>query len=601
MLQLRGGGGRPRASLSSYRAASSTAPSESTDATEILPRTEVLERWNMARFQLARATQNYITACAAIEADCGRPSTSFLDECALEETFVSINAELSSLAMDEQRLWRARATLKGLRNRSSVLTPVNLLPPEILTQIFIIAVEADRANRAALAQKFQGEDEKNPLPRPSALRRADLATVISSVNIYWRRLATRTRELWSHIDLGESGARTDAPFARAKLWLERARGAPLYVTINTTGNAAKIIDAWGILPLLRSHETTFRSLDLALNTVDEVHAALARWLSEGAPRSLRSLAISVPYPPKHGDSPHALPPGLLHREQRDAFFEPLRSLDLDGTHLSWGGPAFRGLVDLRLSRLTDKICPSVEQMVTIISGSPALRTLWLRRMTIRVGTRLNFAPVKMNNLEILGLEHIESQGLCLLLPILAPEPQLYVKISAYTRDPGQVGEALTDFFARSKVESLHLNTFVNPAQLPRMLVRLQHLRTFTWHGLNIGDEFFEAMAHNSTTADGRSTIGAEGNNESGGDGDASPAHLCPNLRALNLESCSLAAAALRKLVTNRLVPKLTIAGCHLLEDGTGEEAQQLMSSLEKCLNDSVPDLLLNENSLVIQD
>jgi hypothetical protein len=540
---------------------------------------------------LARATQNYIAACGAIEADCARASVSFLDECALEDTYVNINAELGSLAVDEQRLWKARTALKGLRNKSSVLSPVNLLPPEILSGIFIIAVDADRASRAAMV-KPQEDGEKPAAPtRSNTPRRADLATIISSVNIHWRRLAVRTRVLWAHIDLGEGGARTDPPLSRPKLWLERARGAPLYVSVNTTGPAASIIDAWGILPLLRSHESHFRALDLALDSVDEVHAALARWLDEGDPNSLRSLAISVPYPPKHGDTPHAVPPGLLSREQRDAFFEPLRSLDLDGTYLSWGGASFRNLVDLRLSRLTDKVCPNVEQFVGILAASPGLRTLWLRRMTIRVGARMNFAPVKMSNLEILGLEHIEPQGLCLLLPLLTPEPALYVKIAAYTRDPGEVGEALTDLFARSKVEQLHLSTFVNPAQLPRMLARLQHLRTFTWQGLNIGDEFFEAMAHNSVSANGATSA----------PGENTATYICPSLRKIDLEQCSLSAGALREMVTSRSIPQLSIAGCHLLVDGTGDEALQLMEELERCLNDSVPDLLLNENSLVVQD
>ncbi|KAG9080666.1 hypothetical protein FRC06_006295, partial [Ceratobasidium sp. 370] len=345
MIRLRGNHTRPS---SLYRGPpSSTSASESTNNPQPLYRTQVLQNWSIARMQLARATQSYLAACAAVEADCARASVSVLDECALEDTYVNINAELGSLLADEQRLWKTRIILQGLRNKSSVLSPVNLLPPEILSDIFIMAVDADRASRVASVKKLQEDGETNAAPpRP---RRPDLATVISSVNVHWRRLAVRTRALWAHIDLGEGGARTNMPFARAKLWLERARGAPLYISINTTGRAAKIIDAWGILPLLRTHETHFRSLDLALNQVDEVHAALARWLNEGAPDSLRSLAISVPYPPKQEDTPHALPPGMLSREQRDAFFEPLRSLDLDGTYLSWGGASFRGLVDLRLS------------------------------------------------------------------------------------------------------------------------------------------------------------------------------------------------------------------------------------------------------------
>ncbi|KAF8600016.1 hypothetical protein BDV93DRAFT_608938 [Ceratobasidium sp. AG-I] len=595
MLRLRGSA-PPRASSLTYRASASSVSSESTSEPEPLYRTQALQRWSIARMQLARATSAYLSACATIESDCARTSVSFLDECALEDTFVNINAELTSLAVDEQRLWKARTMLKGLRNKSSVLAPINLLPPEILTDIFIMGVEADRAARAAAAEKRSEEGEAAPAVN-SILKRADLATVLSSVNIHWRRLAVRTRALWAHINLGERGAKTDMPFAKAKLWLERARGAPLYVSINTTGPAATIIDAWGILPLLRTHETHFRALDLALNSVDEVHAALARWLSEGAHDSLKTLAISVPYPPKHGDTPHAIPPGLLPREQRDAFFEPIRSLDLDGTYLSWAGPSFRGLVELRLSRLTDRICPNVEQFVTILSSSPALRTLWLRRMTIRPGARMNFAPITLNHLSTLGLEHIEPQGLCLLLPLLAPQPALDVKLAAYTRDPGEVGEALTDFFARAKVEKLHLSTFVNPAQLPRMLARLRGLKSLIWQGLNMENDFFEAMSRTDTPPTTSSSDNTPGRGETTG----AEVFVCPKLESLELQQCSLSGAAMRDLVTARTVPKLVIAGCYLAMDGTGEEAPKLMVELEKSLNDAVPDLLLSENSLVVQD
>ncbi|KDN36062.1 hypothetical protein RSAG8_11084, partial [Rhizoctonia solani AG-8 WAC10335] len=456
----------------------------------MLHHTQVLEQLTTARVALETATQNYIAACDVIEAHCNREFTSVLDKRALEKTYVAINPELAFPAIYAQRLWKARVTLSGLRNRSPVLSPVNSLPAKILTSIFIKAVQADRASRTALAQRAREEGETRAIA--ARLRRPDMTTVISSVNTYWRQISTQTRELWSHIDLGESGARTDPLFAKARLWLERSQGSPLYVTITTTGPAAKVIDTWGILPILRSHETNLHSLDLDLNTIDEVHAALAQWLNEGAPKSLGALTISISWATESGESPHALPPGLLHREERDAFFEPIRTLDLDGTYLTWSGPAFQNLVDLRLSRISDHVCPTVEQFVGMLHGSPYLRTLSLRRMNLRTGGRVDFAPVTMKNLQILGLEHVEPQGICLLLPLLAPELELYVKIEGYTHDPGEVGDTL-----------------------------------------------------------------------------------------------------------NRVIPELTIAGCHISVDGTSDDAPRLMDEVEKCLNDSVPDLLLSENSLIV--
>jgi hypothetical protein len=211
---------------------------------------------------------------------------------------------------------------------------------------------------------------------------------------------------------------------------------------------------------------------------------------------------------------------------------------------------------------------------------------------------MNFAPVTLNHLSTLGLEHIEPQGLCLLLPLLAPIPALDVKLAAYTRDPGEVGEALTDFFARAKVEKLHLSTFVNPAQLPRMLARLRGLKSLIWQGLNMENEFFEAMSR----ADIPSTTPSSSNNAQGeGDRTGAETFVCPNLESLELQQCSLSGAAVRDMVTARMLPRLVIAGCYLSVDGTGEEAPKLMEEIEKSLTDAVPNLLLSENSLVVQD
>ncbi|CAE6496457.1 unnamed protein product, partial [Rhizoctonia solani] len=476
---------------SSFTLVSSIIPSGSTDQAETHHRTWALEQLTIARVALQTATDNYITACEVIEADCNQEPISFLDRSALEETLIAINSELPFPAIYAQRLWKGRVTLTGLRNRSSTLSPVNSLPAKILTSIFIRAAQADRIGRITLAQRARDAGETQAIA--ARLRRPDMSTVISSVSTYWRQLSIQTLELWAHIDLGESGARTDPLFAKARLWLERSQGSPLYVTIATTGPAAQVINTWGILPILRSYETDLYTLDLDLNRIDEVHAALAQWLNEGAPNSLTSLKISIPRVAEPYDTPHALPPGLLFREQGDAFFKPIRTLYLDGTYLSWNGPAFQNLVDLRLSRISDRVCPTIEQFVGILDGSPALCTLWLRRMTLQIEGRLDFAPVKMKNLQILGLEHVEPQGLYLLLPLLAPVPELYVRIEGYTQDSGEVGEAYTDLFARSKVEKLHFSTFVNPAQLPRMMACLGHLRDFTWQGVDIGDEFFNTI------------------------------------------------------------------------------------------------------------
>lgn len=171
-----------------------------------------------------------------------------------------------------------------------------------------------------------------------------------------------------------------------------------------------------------------------------------------------------------------------------------------------------------------------------------------------------------------------------------------VKLAAYTRDPGEVGEALTDFFARTKVEKLHLSTFVNPAQLPRMLARLRGLKSLIWQGLNMENEFFEAMSRPNIPP----TPSSANNNAQAEEATGAEAFICPSLESLELQQCSLSGAAMRDMVTARKVPKLVIAGCYLSVDGTGDEAPKLMEELEKGLNDAVPDLLLSENSLVVQ-
>ncbi|KAG8688109.1 hypothetical protein FRC09_013102, partial [Ceratobasidium sp. 395] len=156
--------------------------------------------------QLSNSIQSYLSACKTLDTVYTRNHRTRTGAVA-ERSFTLFDAALESLATEEELLRTARSSLSMLRNMSETLVPINLLPPEILIQIFSLSVSNWNSCRRHYIRA----------PRYNF---AETCT-------HWRQLALNTPYFWDHIDIG--------PYVRrglsSKLVLERAKANPLYLHI----------------------------------------------------------------------------------------------------------------------------------------------------------------------------------------------------------------------------------------------------------------------------------------------------------------------------------------------------------------------------------
>ena len=121
----------------------------------------------------------------------------------------AITAAQSDIDSEIQRLNNGICSLKSRRNS---LCPVSRLPPEVLSEIFLL-----------LAEQLQAHDRF----------KVDFKwTTVAYVCRLWRDIALQHGRLWGKVDM----ARLD----RTKAFVDRSKGAPLAVRESFTGSLAEL-------------------------------------------------------------------------------------------------------------------------------------------------------------------------------------------------------------------------------------------------------------------------------------------------------------------------------------------------------------------------
>ncbi|KAG8726096.1 hypothetical protein FRC12_023716, partial [Ceratobasidium sp. 428] len=80
-----------------------------------------LERWKAAHKSLIGTIQSYLAASSALSAACAESSVQASQSFLIEETLLTIGAELEALALEEDKLGRMRMSLTTMRNKSLTL------------------------------------------------------------------------------------------------------------------------------------------------------------------------------------------------------------------------------------------------------------------------------------------------------------------------------------------------------------------------------------------------------------------------------------------------------------------------------------------------
>ncbi|KAI8978677.1 hypothetical protein BD414DRAFT_465679 [Trametes punicea] len=349
---------------------------------------------------------------------------------------------------------------------------INQLPSELLSHIFTLGWTPERDQEPDEDDFEDDEEEKE--------RKLPFNVLVSHVCARWRAVALENPLLWSHIRFVG-----DPPFDRATTYLERAKSAPLAITIDRTvddGDDFSVSDdashtpedndpdlsiIGGIMDLITPRVAHWQALQIMVSFYPHMHRALQA-LSAAGPAPMLEVLQLYHYEdtdehlnfkqPELREQPFRLFGGVAPR---------LTHVALWGVHLPWAkeeSPFLTGLTDLELAYHARDVRPTFYQFSRILRSSPDLRTLTLC-LSCPAGTPADWpaagmpeeepeegamdldvaAPLVLPKLTDLVLAYLEPQYLLSLLPrLLLPaltslaldlEDEDYTDVLAYLASP----------------------------------------------------------------------------------------------------------------------------------------------------------------------
>ncbi|KAG8711102.1 hypothetical protein FRC09_020772 [Ceratobasidium sp. 395] len=391
-----------------------------------------LAEWKSARSLLASTIQSYLSACTDLHTACIGATHHLAERPVFEETLVTIDSELESLALEENRLRDSRILFTTTRNKSARLSCVNTLPPEVLVKIF------------ALSKNYC---EFGDIPKPDGF---------ASVCSYWRQTAVAATDLWAHIDISPT-----TPESRTELLLGRSNNKAIHVHAIEPMEYVELYDldehtygriVWTMMKPLIPHLCRLRTFSIESFSLggEFISAIFNGWSDPRFSGGPMSLSVERP----------ASGERLCIRSQskKDENLERLllavSTLHLDGVTFDWASGVYRDLVDLQLNFMCDVRLP-IPRLFNIFSASPALHTLKLKNVIVHsvLGWRRRDF-VAMECLEVLGLTEMEPSSAGSLLSLITL-PELRAELSIGLDPDSAMDHQLLDFLTRCKPIALH--------------------------------------------------------------------------------------------------------------------------------------------------
>ncbi|KAI0335912.1 hypothetical protein GY45DRAFT_1267392 [Cubamyces sp. BRFM 1775] len=287
---------------------------------------------------------------------------------------------------------------------------INDLPSELLAHIFTLGWTPER-DQEPDSDDFDDVDSDDgtystissegsePEPTPQEQeeekeRRLPFNVLVSHVCSRWRAVAIENPLLWSHIRF--VGA---PPYDRATTYLERAKAAPLAITVDRTidededdfsvsedgsytpeDNDPELNIISGIMDLITPHVAHWQALQIMVSFYPHMHRALEALAAAGPAPLLEVLQLY-----HYEDTDEHL--SFRHPALREQPFQlfggvapRLTHVALWGVHLPWArdaSPFLEGLTDLELAYHARDVRPSFYEFARILRASPDLRTLTL--------------------------------------------------------------------------------------------------------------------------------------------------------------------------------------------------------------------------------
>lgn len=322
----------------------------------------------------------------------------------------------------DREIRRLNSWICSLKSRRNSLCPVSRLPPEVLSEVFLVFAEQLQAQ-----ERFEVDFKW---------------TTVSHVCHLWRDIALQHGRLWGKIDM----TRPD----RTRVFVDRSKGAPLAIRESFTGSLADLSLAFAD-PSYRYRELHLRAKEgqLGPNVVQVLNSPIHAPVLESL-----VLEVSDNYPE------YTLPPTIF-----DYKAPALTRLQLQNVRFEWPPSLFPSLTHLSIHHCgnTNPPGPSVSQVLTTLRNMPRLEHLRLADQTL-FEQPLHLGDGPAEELPSVSLPHLETLQLfgtmydcTTLVSHLAPSS--FVNLAIHCTNVENVSEirALMDFvkvnFARSSTIS----------------------------------------------------------------------------------------------------------------------------------------------------
>ncbi|CAE6430867.1 unnamed protein product [Rhizoctonia solani] len=425
-----------------------------------------------------------------------------------------IDTEITHFPSYEPKLRQAEATVRRIRNRLPQVTPISLLPPEILVHIFhlvanpcdIRVIDAEDSGSDTSTSSNTSEDWNADAGgdlerrRHRTLQLDNFPTHLDSLThvcSYWRRVAINSPSLWTHVDFIPHKSLHRELLARAETHIARAGQLPIELHVMDSNPLA--YSAATLRRFLSSIRHRVRSLNVAVtHNWRQFHGAVLNELflnHASKPTALTKLTTSFPMADDETDE------FVDWFDDTNDGFGHLTVLHLHGLFPLWRSVAYHNLVDLRLSSPSDERWARISELAlqAILEASPGLRVLhFALQITDRQRDDKSIIPVHLNHLEVLSISTYRGREEILLRPghvlrLIAPGSKplrLSICHSLEEDDlngPGFSYSELVKFFRRSNIAKF-CTKYAYP-QLDRLLCHASNLEDlaldscmFGWQG-----------------------------------------------------------------------------------------------------------------------
>ncbi|CAE7146450.1 unnamed protein product [Rhizoctonia solani] len=415
----------------------------------------MIEKLKSAGDQLRAAWENYYHVYSTIDDSYNQGKSPHGCGFSLEVSR-QLDAELAFISSYEPKIQQIKAAISCARNHSSSLSPINTLPPEVLTRVFQLVAE-----QPCKLHLRAGDQLQAPFPR--------YPDYLAHVCSHWRRTAISCCSLWRHIDLSTYAPWYKGLNARAETHIARTNGLPieLHISDHVNQHSKKAKHEEDLVKLVSRISTRTETLKFVVtDPFRHFHESVLTKLLLS--RSLILTELVVTSEIYHwdnfilADKPSNQPPVPgsqsfrlgLWEDQLERCFAPLTVLCLRGIFPLWSSAAYQGLVDLRLLSTTIWSHIQEVELVTILKSSPELRILHFGLKIENLSD--NVSPVHLKDLRVIKIfpENGEKTRQCpsSLLRLLAPGPNpLRLSFSNCYEPNMTMLTELDNFFERSRV------------------------------------------------------------------------------------------------------------------------------------------------------